>query len=80
MKPSTKTTLLTVFFMALTLDTVMTLTMTLLNTGLSSLFLQRFALGWIVGFAVAFPTALIVMPQIRRLVAKIYKPTQAQDT
>jgi len=80
MKPSTKITLLTVFFMAITLDTVMTLTMTLLNTGFSPLFLQRFATGWIVGFLVAFPTALIAMPQIRRLVAKIYKPNQSQDT
>ena len=65
--------------MALTLDSVMTAAMTLLNTGLSVLFLQRFATGWIVGFFVAFPTALIVMPQIRRLVAKIYKPTQTLD-
>jgi|OpeIllAssembly_1097287.scaffolds.fasta_scaffold01331_8 magnesium-transporting ATPase (P-type) len=79
MKPSTKITILTVLFMALILDTVMTFTMTLLNTGYSSLFLQRFALWWIVGFLVAFPTALIAMPQIRRLVAKIYNPTKDQD-
>jgi hypothetical protein len=66
--------------MALILDTVMTFTMTLLAMGFSSLFLQRFATGWIVGFFVAFPTALIAMPPIRRLVAKIYKPTSVQDT
>jgi hypothetical protein len=66
--------------MALILDTVMTFTMTLLNTGFTSLFLRRFAQGWIVGFLVAFPTALIAMPQIRRLVAKIYKLTKDQDT
>lgn len=79
MKTFTKSTILNVLFMVLTLNTVMTFTMTLLNTGLRSLFLQRFTTGWIVGFLVAFPTALIAMPQIRRLVAKIYNPTQIQD-
>ena len=46
----------------------MSFTMTLVMTGWTSGFIQRFAGGWLIGFAVALPTSLAISPLIRRLV------------
>jgi len=42
--------------------------MTLLMTGWTAGFVQRFSVGWLIGFAVALPTSLAVSPLLRRLV------------
>jgi NhaP-type Na+/H+ or K+/H+ antiporter len=65
---------LTAFFMVLVLDTVMTFTMTSILTGWTEGFLRRLAGGWLLGFAVGFPTSLLITPVIRRLVKKVCNP------
>jgi hypothetical protein len=57
--------------MTLALNTTMTFTMTLVNTGWTAGFLQRFAIGWLISFAVALPTSLLVIPLATRLVDKM---------
>jgi len=59
---------LTASLMVRVLDTVMTFTMALLMTGWTAGFVQRFSVGWLIGFAVALPTNLAASPLIRRLV------------
>ena len=49
----------------------MTFTMTLVMTGWTHGFLERFAVGWLIGFAVALPTSLAITPLIRRLVTVV---------
>ncbi|HII85343.1 TPA: DUF2798 domain-containing protein [Candidatus Bathyarchaeota archaeon] len=63
--------LLTSFLMALVLDTVMTFTMVSIQLGWTSSFAVAFLRGWLVGFAVALPTSLLVMPLIRQVVKKL---------
>ena len=60
--------LLVAFFMTLALDTTVTFTMISINTGWTADFLQRFLQGWIIGFAVAFPTSLLAIPLAKKLV------------
>ena len=62
--------LLVAFFMTLALDTTMTFTMTTINTGWTESFFHKFLNGWIIGFIVAFPTSLIVIPLARWVVSK----------
>lgn len=62
------------FFMVLVIDTVMTFTMTSIAVGWNSDFPSRFVRGWLVGFVVAYPTALLVFPLVTRLVRRILKP------
>ena len=59
--------LLTAIIMTLALDS----TMTSINTGWTAGFLQRFVNVWIIGFAVALPTSLLVIPLARMLVNRI---------
>ncbi len=63
--------LLTGFFMVLVLDTVMTFTMVSVQVGWTPGFAMAFLVGWVVGFGVAFPTSLLAMPLIGRLVKKV---------
>jgi len=63
--------LLTAIIMTIALDSTMTFTMISINTGWTAGFLQRFVNGWIIGFAVALPTSLLVIPLARRLVNRI---------
>ena len=63
--------LLTAFFMTLALDTTMTFTMTAINIGWTPRFLSSFINGWIIGFVVAFPTSVLVIPLARRLSSKL---------
>ena len=63
--------LLVAFFMTLALDTIMTFTMTTINTGWTETFIHRFFNGWVIGFIVTFPTSILVIPLARRLVSKL---------
>lgn len=63
--------LLVAFFMTIALDTTMTLTMTTINTGWTEEFVHRFLSGWVIGFIVAFPTSILVIPLARRIVARL---------
>ncbi len=54
--------------MTIALDSAMTFTMISINTGWTTGFLHRFVNGWIIGFAVAFPTSLLAFPLARRIV------------
>ena len=63
--------LLTAIFMTLALDSTMTFAMTTINTGWTAGFIQRFAKGWAIGFIVALPTSLLVIPLARRLVNRL---------
>lgn len=65
--------LIVAFFMTLALDTTMTFTMTTLNTGWTEGYIQRFLNSWIIGFIVAFPTSILVIPFARRLATKLVK-------
>ena len=58
-------------FMTLALDSTMTFAMTSINTGWTAGFLQRFAKGWAIGFVVALPTSLLVIPLARKLVDRL---------
>lgn len=63
--------LLTATIMTLALDTTMTFAMTTINSGWTAEFLQRFLGGWTIGFAVALPTSLLVIPLARRMVERL---------
>ena len=63
--------LLVAFFMTLALDTTLTFTMTMINTGLTEAFIHRFFNGWVIGFIVAFPTSILVIPLAKRLVSNL---------
>jgi len=63
--------LLTAIIMTLALDTTMTFTMTTINSGWTAEFLQRFLKGWTIGFAVALPTSLLVIPLARIILKRL---------
>jgi len=63
--------LLTALIMTVALDTTITFTMTTLNSGWTADFVQRFLKGWAIGFAVALPTSLLVMPLARLIVKRL---------
>jgi hypothetical protein len=62
---------LTVFIMVIALDSTMSFVMTSVNVGWTEMFLQNFVNGWLIGFVVALPTSIIVLPLANRLVNKI---------
>jgi membrane protein implicated in regulation of membrane protease activity len=49
----------------------MTFTMTSILTGWTPGFVQRFAGGWFLGFAVALPTSIVATPLVRKIVKKL---------
>jgi len=57
--------------MTIALDTTMTFAMTTINTGWTEGFFYRFISGWLIGFVVAFPTSLLVIPLARRIVDRL---------
>jgi hypothetical protein len=59
------------FIMTLGLDTVMTFTMISMNVGWTDLFLQKFLQGWLIGFAVAFPTSVVAIFFARKFVSSL---------
>jgi len=58
-------------FMTIALDSAMTFTMVSVTTGWTSGFLERFVFGWLIGFAVALPTSILVFPLARKLVNRV---------
>jgi hypothetical protein len=60
--------LLITVIMTIALDTVMAFTMVSVTTGWTAGFLERFVNAWLISFAVALPTSLIVFPVARKLV------------
>jgi len=57
--------------MALSMATVMSFAMTLVNVGFNSHTLSAFARGWSIAIVVALPTGLILTPNIRKLVSRL---------
>jgi hypothetical protein len=47
---------------------------TLLALGPKPEFLARWPIAWITSWIIAFPTVLVVLPMVRRLVARIVAP------
>lgn len=60
-----------VALVALAMTLVMSLVMTLMNTRLDSGFFGRWMRALLVGYIAALPTALIVVPMIKRLVDRL---------
>ncbi len=60
-------------FMALIMVTIMSLFITFVNIGFVDNFFQKWLHSGILAFIVAFPTILIVVPIVRKLVAKVIK-------
>ena len=56
---------------ALTMSGFMSLVMTAVNVGIGRQLLMAWPQQWLVGFAVALPTALLVVPAIRRALARV---------
>ena len=63
--------LLTAIIMTIALDSAITFTMISIYTGWPPGFLQRFVNGWLIGFVVALPISLLVIPLARRIVNRI---------
>jgi hypothetical protein len=78
-KPSLRRRLINGFFMSLLMAAVMSLTMTLVNTGPGPGFLFRWLRAFCLGFAAAYPTAFLCGPLAQRLTDKILK-TETQNT
>ncbi len=65
--------------MTLALDTTMTFTMTTINVGWTPGFLDAFVRGWLIGFVVALPTSLLVIPLAKWLVDKLVSDQVKQE-
>lgn len=72
-QPSFQRRLLNGFFMSLLMAAVMSLTMTLVNTGTAPGFLFRWMRAFCIGFAAAYPTAFVFAPIAQRLTDRILK-------
>ncbi len=66
--PKQYTQLLFVFFMALCLSCIMSLVMSLRTFGMEGAWIARWLSAWGFAFIVAFPTAYLVVPRVRKLV------------
>ena len=65
-----KIQLVTMFFMVLIMTFVVVFASTAINFGFQDNFLQRWLKGWGISFALAYPTVLIIMPPIRKIVGR----------
>ena len=59
------------FFMVLIMTFIVVFVTTAINYGFVNDFIARWMRGWGLSFIVAFPTVLIIMPTIRKTIAKI---------
>lgn len=64
-------TLLFVTLMVLAMSFVISLTLTLIKSGFASGFLTIWLRNWALAALVAWPTAMLVVPAVRRIVARI---------
>jgi Protein of unknown function (DUF2798) len=60
-----------IFLMALMMSCAMSFAMTFIRLGFSSLLLHEWLKAWAIGFAVALPTAMVVLPFVRRVVERL---------
>lgn len=60
-----------VTLMVLAMSFVISLTMALINMPLDSRFPGRWVRNWLIAMLVAWPTAYIVVPNVRRIVTKL---------
>ncbi|HOV13121.1 MAG TPA: DUF2798 domain-containing protein [Spirochaetota bacterium] len=73
MFPKKMANLISMFLMVFIMTFVVVFVSTVINYGFSSDFIVRWMKGWGISFLVAFPTVLIIMPFIKRIVDKITK-------
>jgi hypothetical protein len=66
-------TVVFVTLMVLAMSFVISLAMALINLPLDERFLGRWVKNWLLAMLVAWPTAYIVVPAVRRIVAKLAK-------
>jgi hypothetical protein len=62
-----------VTLMVLAMSFVISLAMAVMNLPLDERFLARWLKSWLLAILVAWPTAYIVVPSVRRIVAKLAK-------
>jgi hypothetical protein len=62
-----------VTLMVLAMSFVISLAMAVMNLPLDERFLARWLKNWLLAILVAWPTAYIVVPSVRRIVAKLAK-------
>jgi hypothetical protein len=65
--------IVSMFLMVLIMTFIVVLVTVLVNYGTGPEFLSRWMRGWALAFIVAFPTVLVIMPVIRKLMLKITK-------
>ncbi len=65
------TNVLFALFMGLSMGLIISFILTLLNIGFIPNFFFIWMRGFGLGFAVAFPTALIIMPYVRKIICRI---------
>jgi hypothetical protein len=58
-------------FMSLGMSLVMSITLTLINLGLVPDFPARWLRAFLIGFAVGFPTSLVIVPLVRKIVNRL---------
>lgn len=63
------------FFMALLMSGIMSLVITVFNIGWVDNIVSIWLQAWLFAFSVALPTILIISPIVHRLVAIVVKPT-----
>jgi hypothetical protein len=66
---------LTTLFVAAGMSLFMSATMLLFNTGLTPDFLLMWTKNWAVSTAIAYPTALVIVPLARRVTSRLTKIT-----
>jgi hypothetical protein len=52
--------------MSLGMSCVMSFTMTLMNAGVSPVFIEKWILAFLIGFLVGWPTSIAVIPLVRK--------------
>lgn len=63
--------ILFIAIMALSMSLVMSLVMTAVNTPLDARFVDRWLRSFLIAYVVAFPTALMIVPAVRRFVDRL---------
>jgi len=58
-------------FMSLGMSFAMSMVLTIINLGFVPDFLAKWFRAFLIGFAVSFPTSLVIIPLVRRIVNKL---------
>lgn len=70
MSKEKKIQLVTMFLIVLVMTCVVVFASTAINFGFQENSLQRWLKGWALSFALAYPTVLIILPPIRKIVGR----------